>query len=269
MYFHSQNLKKEDRTKDWIHWRCWLGQDTQLTFCIVIPSQFWHIDVDLCQNGWQEEAVGFSIACPLFAIWIGLRNKWIYRILESVTKRKDQIYTHGRNIGVHYHSDTLWVNLWYDPTESRRADPWWWSFNFDWKNFILGKSKYSTELVSVGRTKVVMPEGDYEAEYKVEIARWKRPRWPFTKIRESIWFDFPVGVPHEGKGENSWDCGMDATTGTGVEWKGDLHDALDKLTIRLIEGRLRYGPLVSDEYAKWRKEGIERINKLKNKNGQA
>lgn len=259
MYFHSQNLKKEDRTKDWIHWRCWLGQDTQLTFCIIIPSRFWHVDIDLCQNGWQEEAIGFSIACPLFAIWIGFENKWLYRILEPITKRKGQKYTNGRSIGLSYHSDTIWINLWDDPMESRGVDPWWWSFSFNWKDFILGRRKCTTEMLKEGSVKIDMPEGDYDATYKVEKWIWKRPRWPFAKVREDISFKFPIGVPHEGKGENSWDMGMDATMGTGVEWKGSLRTAIEELTINLIKGRLRYGPLTSPEYAKWRSEGLNRI----------
>lgn len=269
MYFHSQNLKKEDRTKDWIHWRCWLGRETQLTFCIMIPSRFWHIDIDLCENGGQEEAIGFSVACPLFAIWIGFENSWLYNQLEKITKRKYEKHTNGRNIGLSYHDNTLWIKLWDDPMESRAVDPWWWSFSFNWKDFVLGKYKYSERLIKEGNIEIGMPEGSYEATYKVEERTWKRPRWPFTKTKESIYFDFPIGVPHEGKGENSWDCGMDGTFGIGTEWKGSLIDAVKDITIKLIQGRLRYGPLTSPEYAKWRKEGLERIKNSPAKSGDS
>lgn len=261
MRFHSQNLKKEDRTKELINWRCWwyITEHTEFTCQIVVPSHFWHIDIDLCKNGWQEEAIGFSIACPLFAIWLGFRNNWLYNILEPITKRKDQKYTHGRNIGLSFYGGTLNIHLWADEMESRSVDPKWWDFHIDFKDLILGRSKYSKEILEEGDTQIVMPEGDYPARYKVEKATWKRPRW-FKLVKEYIEFDIPIGIPHEGKGENSWDIGMDGTFGIGEEWKGNVHEATKKIALRCLETRQRYGSLNSADYAKWRKDGLKRIN---------
>ena len=102
-----------------------------------------------------------------------------------------------------------------------------------------------------------MPEGEYDATYKVERRTWKRPRW-FPLVKESIYFEIPIGLPHEGKGENSWDCGMTAITGTGTHWDGDVHAATKRVAMHAIETRMRYGSLNDPGYAKWREDGLKR-----------
>lgn len=256
MYYHSQDLKKEDNTKDLVYWRCWIGNKPQLTIDVNVPSKHWHINFDLCENGWQEEAIGFSIACPLIALWVGLESRWLYKKLESLTKRTDQKYTNGRTIGLSYHSGSFWFSLWEDPMESRSVDPKWWHFTFTPMDLLFGKQKHNLEVFDEGKTTINMPEGNYDATYKIEKRTWTRSRFPlFKKTRTSVYFNIPVGIPHEGKGENSWDMGMDATFGTGTEWHGDLHEARKKIAISCLETRAKYGSLNSPDYLKWKLEG--------------
>lgn len=256
MRFHIQNLKKEDRTKDLVNFRWWLyfSENSKLHSQFTIPSQFWSLDIDLCQD---DEAIGVCIACPLFGLWLGLDNRWLYSKLEPITKRKDQKYTNGRNIGLSFFDSTLWISIWNDPMESRSKDPKWWKFNINFKDLLLGRAKYSKEILQEGDTQIDMPEGKYPAHYKVEKATWSRPRW-FNLVREYIEFDIPIGIPHEGKGENSWDMGMDGTFGISELWRGNVHEAAKKIAMRCLETRQKYGALNSPEYAEWREKGLNK-----------
>lgn len=239
MYYHSQNLKKEDGEKGLVHWRCWIGNQPQLTFSISIPSSFWHIDIDLCQNGWQEEAIGFSIATPLCAIWIGLESRWLYKILEPITKRKDQKYTNGRTIGLSIHSGSIWVSLWDDPMESRGKDPWWWHFTITPMDILFGKAKHSETTEQEGNCVVTMPEKDYAGTYKIFWSYWKRPFSPFVKKLRRISVEIPEGIPIPGKGENSWDCDDDATFGVTMPLPEhqNIHDACKQIAFNALKDR--------------------------------
>lgn len=254
MFFHWQNLKKEDRTKHLLYGRAWVGE---FNIEWSVPTRFWHIHLNL--NYYDEAAVGFSVALGLFSFHIETRNRWLYNKLERITKRKDQTYTNGRIIGLSYHDKALWVSLWDDPMESRGVDPWWWDFVIHFDDLLLGKAKHNLEVLQEGETKIDMPEGVYDAKYKVEKRTWKRSRWPFATTRTGIYFDIPVGIPHEGKGENSWDCGMDATFGTGTHWDGRLHEATKRVAMQCLQTRQRYGSLSQDGYIEWKKKGEARL----------
>jgi len=253
MRIHSQNLKKEDKTNDIIHWRCWihLKESTVISFCINIPSNFFHININLCENGWGEEAVGFSIAFGLIGLWFGIKNKWLYKKLEVITKRKESNLANGRTVGVSFHSGSVWVSLWEDPMESRSVDPWWWHFSINFRDLIFGKSNCDVEILQEGKTGINMPEGIYESRFKVERRIWKRPRWFFKKVQESIYFEIPKGIPHWGKGENSWDCGMGAVFGIGSDWKGNVIKSAEEVAISCIKTRQKHGSLHDKSYSQW------------------
>ncbi len=123
-------------------------------------------------------------------------------------------------------------------------------------DLILGKAKHNLEVIKEGDTMIDMPEGKYETHYKIQRRTWSRPRW-FPKMKEEVSFDIPIGIPHEGKGENSWDCEMDATFGCGTYWDGKLHEATKRIAMNCLKDRQRYGSLNSPEYAKWRNEKIK------------
>lgn len=263
MYFHSQDLRKEDKHWSLVHWRCWIGQNPEFTFYINFPTHFWHIQVDLCENGWQEEAIGLSVALFGLYLSVGLRSRWLYKVLEPLTKRKDQKYTHGRNIGISFHSGKLWVSLWEDPMESRSKDPKWWHFTFDPMDMLFGKRQYTEKVLQEGEVNIDMPEGVYKASFKRFISYWKRPRLPFVQRLHRMSFDIPVGIPFEGKGENSWDMGMDATFGSTfpIQENDSIYDIAKRFAIARLQERQRYGSLHSPDYAKWKLEGEARLEK--------
>lgn len=84
-----------------------------------------------------------------------------------------------------------------------------------------------------------MPEGCYPATVKIEERTWKRPRW-FRKTRVDAYVDIPDGIPHEGKGTASWNCGEDGLFGCGCE--GDsIEKAVGHTVATVLDYRRRYG----------------------------
>ena len=79
----------------------------------------------------------------------------------------------------------------------------------------------------------------YRAALKLEECEWKRPRWPWPVRRRTASIDVPKGIPHQGKGENSYDCGEDATFGLGCEaWTVD--EAISKMVASVLKSRAKY-----------------------------
>lgn len=79
-----------------------------------------------------------------------------------------------------------------------------------------GAVEHVEETLEKGVTLVPMPEGNYPATWTRQRRSWKRRRLPtaFSKEREDVRLEIPVGIPVPGKGENSWDCEDDAIFGT-------------------------------------------------------
>jgi hypothetical protein len=256
MYFHYQNLNDEHPKRYWLHGRCWLGHDFLHAEWHFPAWWSWEIQVSL--NHYGDTAVGFHIGLGLVWLHLSTSNRWLYRFLEPITKRKDQKYTNGRTIGFRFYAQSLWVDLWNDPMEHRRKDPRWWSFKIDFADLLFGKSKYASEVLQSGQADIHMPEGVYGSDFKVERCVWKRPRW-FAKTLTDVWFDIPIGIPSEGKGENSWDQDMDATFGIGTHWDGNVHQAAKRVALRCLERRSKYGSLSSPAYAEWRQERMKRM----------
>ena len=84
-----------------------------------------------------------------------------------------------------------------------------------------------------------MPEGAYKATVEMFWGIWKRPRWVAKKIlRANV--EIPSGIPKNGKGENSWDCGEDATFGITMPAK-NVENAIGKTVESCLRDRKKYG----------------------------
>ncbi len=123
--------------------------------------------------------------------------------------------------------------------EWRRDDPWWRKdivlHVVDW---LIGRARCTTTKGEPSRVVIPMPEGSYLANATTESRVWRR-RWYWPDRRhDSVWIDIPGGIPHSGKGENSWDCGDDGLFGTG----GDtLEEAIANVVRSVLKSRRRYG----------------------------
>lgn len=184
---------------------------TRLAFEWSVPSKRLGIKLSL-NDEMAEEAISLSINLWLVSLYISLENTWLSRQLEKITWSKTKVFGYGRSIGITFYAEYLWIDLW-NPEEDYEAKRFWWQhISIDLHRLIKGKPVISEVIVDERDVLVPMPEGNYKAHAKLLHKTWTYPRW-FTQEISAVDLEFKKGVPHEGKGENSWDCGPDATTG--------------------------------------------------------
>jgi hypothetical protein len=154
---------------------------------------------------------------------------------------KDGDY-YTRVFQIAWHDGTLWSSIWEKSGHWSSSDPWWMHGNFNPKNFLLGRNKYSSEVVEEKRTVIPMPEGSYPATVKLERCTWKRPRWPRPLYRYSTEITPDQFIPVPGKGENSYDCGDDGVwsqtgpaSGPESEWTTEAVAGIVKSALRSRE----------------------------------
>lgn len=233
MRFRLQNLnEKQDGSCGSIvrNGRCWLyfGEpyvSPRLGLEWSVPTHFLHVGIEF--DG-DEDDVQFRFACGLFAIWLSigiLRWNWLPK---------------NRECKIAFHNQTLWINPWSHPDEWNSADPWWRrgvSLNFE--DLLAGKPTYEMRELSTHEVLIPMPEGSYPATVKIQEHTSKRPRW-FAKTRRSCWVDMQTGIPHEGKGTASWNCGEDGIWGCGTDGES-VEKAVGHAVACALEYRKKYG----------------------------
>jgi hypothetical protein len=185
-------------------------------------------------------AVSFSLSLILFTLYFSLDYFPLESWLQDKTKRAGEKYGNGRCFELYWFEGSLNVHLWSDPMEWRSRDPWWWSFTINPADLILGRRQYSERVLREDVRPLVMPERAYPVEIKLVEATWKRPRWFFPEKIVRAHIEIEGGVPVPGKGENSWDCGEDATFGLTCP-ANTFDEALSKLYASVMRDRERHG----------------------------
>ena len=250
MHFHSQNLNKlGSKIK---RGRCWwhINDKNCINFEWVLWSKDFHIGILL---GAYENAIQLTFGLILFTVYLSWENHKVEYWVQDKIKRKTDTYGNGREIAIKWHHETLWIDLWNDPMEWNNTDPWWWSFNFNPKDILLGRQIHTPKDISKTNVTITMPENTYNGTVRIFESTWKRPRWPFPikLVRTDI--DVPEGIPVPGKGENSWDCGQDAIFSL-TSSEQTVSGAIGALVKDVLKTRERYGGL------NWKPE-MEEISK--------
>ena len=145
-------------------------------------------------------------------------------------------------IGIRAHSGCLWFHIFSNPIESNSKDPWYRRTHcFNPVDFLLGRAKHTCEETGSEPVEIPMPEGVYHGVAVFETRTWKRSRWPWPKVSKGVWIMVPDGgVPFPGKGENSWDCGMDGLCGAGVDGES-VEKAIGHFVGSVLQRRRKYG----------------------------
>lgn len=221
-------------------WRGWLHFGDRSCFHGEVNwwTHFCHAYISSDDEGWT-----LSVALPPLAIWIVLDDPRLWLPTKVTrfsweTPPRDVRLPVGRECKLSIYNWTISITPWGKTMEWSKGDPWYvrgWSLNIP--NLILGRQRCQTEIVRSFPTQVPMPEGVYAAVAKVERRTWKRPRW-FAHSRDSVWLTIPKGIPHAGKGENSWDCGDDGLFGIGGD---SLENAIGNAVESVLRARRRYG----------------------------
>ncbi|HEU5276809.1 MAG TPA: hypothetical protein VFU97_24345 [Xanthobacteraceae bacterium] len=148
----------------------------------------------------------------------------------------------GREFRISIHDWAIWWNLWTDNNGWSSKMPWYRNGSFHPVDIFFGKARYSDETVEEREVLVPMPERTYRGTAKLQIASWKRARWPFAKRIRRVDIEMAKGeqIPHPGKGENSWDCGEDATFGLCGPARS-IEDGIGNLVASVLTSRRKYG----------------------------
>lgn len=231
--FHYQNLNDSTPKKYLSHGRCWLNP-FRLEW--AIPSGTFQFKIELASH---EDALQLSFGIGLFTVYLSYDNYKLATFIQNKTKRKSERYGNGRTIGVAIHHGSIWIDLWRDPISWHSEDPKWWEFNINVKDIFFGKEKYSRRVLETRDVEVPMPERSYKAKAQLCLDTWSRSRW-FSKSIKRIDIELNEGIPHEGKGENSWDCGVDATHSYCAQ-ADSIPEGVGRLVGSVLDSRVRYG----------------------------
>jgi hypothetical protein len=257
----SQNLNAdyvggEEHVKGsiWRNGRAWLHygreghKNIELSWSLWGKHKFAGFQVGV---GGDEDDLSFSLMLWVFSVWLSFDNlfpcKWKWNDFRAIKKGVTPGFIPGntRTTGVRFFDGRMWVQCWYDDSGWDNKVPGHWGgfhFTFSPVDFLLGRHNYSKEtLATYENVDIPMPEGSYPATVKLERATWKRTRWPFkrTIIRANIDMgDNPIPFP--GKGENSWDCGDDATYALTTP-ASTLHEAVGAMMESVTRNRIKNG----------------------------
>lgn len=254
MLFHYQNLneKKFDRLGTILrHGKAWLhfGRYTRkvIGWEWSFPSHFCSISFEIMDEGWH---FGFS---PFWLFSLHLHFDGFKMLHRLSPKRKCVATWDGgkefwlvdeRECRVSFNDWTLRVNPWSKSMEWCKADPWWVrGISLNLPDILLGKHRYTCTTLSTFDIEIPMPEKTYPAKVTIEHRVWKRPLW-FARIRRDASVAIPGGIPLPGKGENSWDCGMDGLFGYGCS-STKPEDIIAKGIQSVLKSRRKYAGSVS------------------------
>lgn len=198
------------------------------------------------RNG-SESDIGLDLHVGrLGSVWMRLRSPWTK--WANITDRERDGWYEPRLTGIRlFPYDGCFLRWEIDHTahSSRRSDAWWREQSITANTFfgLNASEKVEGDPVPVS---VPMPEGSYPAVAK-KATYTTRYTGRLGRVRDlvfgprshSSWrLDIPGGIPVEGKGENSWDCGMDGIFGTGGK---SPEDAIGNAVRSVLRDRKRYG----------------------------
>ena len=253
-HWHWQNLNdKPSGRQGWgiRHGRAWFHWGKR---SLHVEWNLWsHFCQAILHIQDDDDDLLLALAVPPVALWIGESNiipkRWLPHVWvpengtwPSGMKRGGYWRVNERDIGIKVHHGTIRFSLWEPCMEWSSAQPWWWTFSYGWTDIacrLFGREQYSERVIDTVSIQIPMPEKSYPGTCKVFESTWKRPRWfPKRMVRYEI--DVPGGVPFPGKGENSWDCGEDATFGLTCP-ASKPEQAVARFVESVLNNRRRYG----------------------------
>jgi hypothetical protein len=222
--------------------------------------------------GGEDRCIGLKLTLFRLYITLSIRNAfpwtmgyltvaWAKRTEAAQRARGEAAYPwydldlfhHARETGFGLSADWIAdVEVWRNSMgtwHSRQPFTWpWltsgWRWSVDLRDAIFGRSVVEKRDAETSQVEVLMPEGRYPATVTVERWRWKRPRWPWARWYWRASIDIPGGIGVAGKGENSWDCGDDATFGCTFAVRDDKPSAgavAHDMAGSVMRGREKYG----------------------------
>lgn len=244
IFFHSQNLngkwyehsRKEVLGPMWRHGRAWmhvhpeyLNEDKRnahhpmrkpawytgnVCFSWSIPGRHPGIGVTV-GNPSDEDNLSMHLGILLFDVWLTFEGMgWQVVSKALIPDPKDY---EGRETDLRFFAKGVWWNVWHTDGSWSNKTPRWRSGSWYPLDSFFGRLERSQEVLDhVVNVPVPLPEGTYHADVELTRNRWTRkrwPHWPFGLVVDGAEVRMHEGqeLPIPGKGENSYDCGDDAT----------------------------------------------------------
>lgn len=226
---HWQDLQEDDLARYAAHGRAW-WERWQVEWCLYRPTA-WPATFGFIVTRWPGR--------PGWKLMLGAAVATLY------VAYRDQ-YEWGNEYGFQVHHRMLWWFWGHCETDYR--EPRWRTGSFDPVRFLLGRHRVDWTTLEEREVLVPMPEGCYRAKAKLERRRDYHDRFPRLTSRYGVGvkIDVEVGIPHDGKGENGWDCGGDATFGLSCSARS-IEEAIGDLVGVSLRNRRRYGNSVAQQ----------------------
>lgn len=198
------------------------------------------------QVGNDEHAIGVNVCVPyVLGTFVNVHSPLLYKYASAAAKlwptcpREGKYIT--RDLSLNVHNWALWWSVWSPNGEWSSQCPKW--RHGSWHP--LGRyQRQSEELLQTERVEVPMPERTYRGVGTLSKTTWGWTRLPRIFDQEifttEIKMDEGEQVPHPGKGENSWDCGEDATFSSSGPHR-NIEEAIGSLVGSVMRSRRRHG----------------------------
>lgn len=242
-HWSNENTDDYGRKKFPWHGRFWLYfWDNTFSFEWVLFRRCdFSISLTVDAYGGDRD-LSWHVGVPGLTLYFGLERLWPrpWRLALSQWWRKHLDYP-SREIALRVHHGSLWWDLWTKEGESG-SFPRWREGSFNLADFLLGSVQHSSIVMKTEEAVVPMPERAYRAKVEIIERRYKRPRWPFTKVFTTANVDMHEGeqVPLPGKGTMSYNMGQDATYSMSCS-ESTVDGAVAAMVRSTLERRRRYG----------------------------
>jgi len=180
------------------------------------------VGTGICHGKWKT-----SLRLGLIGLWVSVPGRY-------------RNYGEDREIDISFSDGTLRWRFWCDPMSWSSTTPKWRDGHINFVDLLLGRSKCDHRTLEARDVMIPMPEGAYPAKAELQEWTWRRPRW-FRKTIKRVQINVEKGIPFPGKGENSWDCGDDATYGITTGPCRSIAEGVGVLVGSVLNSRVRYG----------------------------
>jgi hypothetical protein len=194
----------------------------------------------------DDDPLHASFKCGLFGLYLSASHPILAKLRDTVIKAwplDRQSYTFsGRDFSVAFHDHAVFWSVGADDMGWSSGTPRW--RHGAWHPLGHFMRQGEPQVVEQREVVVPMPERSYRGLAKLERSSWgfgKLPR-AFDRVDYLVHIEMLPGeqVPFPGKGENSYDCGEDATLGMSCPGP-TIEDGVGRLVASVLRSRERHG----------------------------
>jgi hypothetical protein len=258
-WFHSQNLNEDNKGDvkgpPW-EGRWWLHRAGRVVHTLDwrFGKKNWFLGFSVGATR-EDDLLSWSVGLPFLSLYLGhalpggvrklINTPFWAKWNEKYDGYKgSHRYTPFHIAEVRYswmdgNHRLSWNFLKFDWGWSRKM-PKWMDGSVDVQKALFGDMDYQKRILGKHEVFIPMPEGSYPATVEMSHCTWKRSRLPWNSSEGTYAnIEIDIGIPHEGKGENSWDCGEDASFGLHCK-AHNIEDAIGQMVTCVLRDRQRY-----------------------------